>query len=524
MNKYVLLLAMVVCLIANTNTGAQSCREFQVKRHNINQIEMCISNFGKFGQDETGGNAGMWWPAYTNQNYIYGAGIWFGTIDSVTGDTLVTIGYGPSGGQSEFVPGFNNMPINHPNAIIYMYPANWPAPQDTFPMAPQDTVSHQDSWCCFNDCDSNYHMPGDTRPIGIEVYQTVYDWDIIEVEDMIFLTYDIKNVSGHNLHNCYLGIATDCDIGNEAGVGNDICTFIIERTYIINSDTIIIDDVAYQWQDEEETGWNSFPGVIGIDLLQTPFDLEWGQDKDNDGIPDQYERDSSYYWNNLPPEMWDVDNDGVPDWRDASENPQLGMPAYRRFTLDIEPHTDPERYLTLAGYNIQTGQYEPYDTIIPDPDDQRYLMSSGPFDLEPDEIVRMLVGVMCASREDADDPPDTALAPVDKWAQLYYDMYWFLYTGIKENTCIEKFNSELTILPNPVSRCAKISFSLSTSDMVSLKLYNTAGQLVKKIMREHMSAGKYNINLNTKGLSRGTYFLLLETPDSKTSKSLVILH
>ncbi|TET63826.1 MAG: T9SS type A sorting domain-containing protein [Candidatus Stahlbacteria bacterium] len=524
MNKYFLILSMAVCLGANTNTGAQSCREFQVIRHNINQVEMCISNFGQFGKDETGSNYGCWWPAYTNQNYIWGAGIWFGTIDSLTGDTLVTIGYGPSSGQSEFVPGLNNMPINHPNAIIYMYPANWPAPQDTFPMAPQDTVSHQDSWCCFNDCDSNYHMPGDTRPIGIEVYQTVYDWDIIEVEDMIFLTYDIKNVSGHNLHNCYLGIATDCDIGNEAGVGNDICTFIIERTYIINSDTIIIDDVAYQWQDEEETGWNSFPGVIGIDLLQTPFDLEWGQDKDNDGIPDQYERDSSYYWNNLPPEMWDVDNDGVPDWRDASENPQLGMTAYRRFTLDIEPHTDPERYLTLAGYNIQTGQYEPYDTIIPDPDDQRYLMSSGPFDLEPDEVVRMLVGVMCASREDADDPPDTALVPVDKWAQLYYDMYWFLYTGIKENTCIERPNTELTILPNPVSRCAKISFSLSTSDMVSLKLYNTAGQLVKKIMREHMSAGKYNINLNTKGLSRGTYFLLLETPDSKTSKSLVILH
>jgi hypothetical protein len=103
-NKYLLILAMVVCLGANTNTGAQSCREFQIKRHNINQIEMCISNFGKFGKGETGA-AGMWWPKYTNQSYIWGAGIWFGTIDSLTGDTLVTIGYDRSVGQSEFVPG-----------------------------------------------------------------------------------------------------------------------------------------------------------------------------------------------------------------------------------------------------------------------------------------------------------------------------------------------------------------------------------------------------------------------------------
>jgi hypothetical protein len=187
MKKYVLVLALVICLGANTKTGSQSGREFQIIRHNINQVEMCISNYGKFGQDETGNNAGCWWPIGTDHNYIYGAGIWFGTIDA--GDTLVTIGYGPSGGQSEGVPGLKDMPINHPNAIIYMHPDPWPAPPDTFPMAPQETVSHQDSWCCYNDCDSNYHMPGDTRPIGIEVYQTVYAWDISEIEDIIFFLH-----------------------------------------------------------------------------------------------------------------------------------------------------------------------------------------------------------------------------------------------------------------------------------------------------------------------------------------------
>ena len=103
MRRYILMIGIVSCLVANTGISNASYREFQVVRHDTNEVEMCISNIGKFGQAETG--SGCWWPRGTNHTYIYGAGIWFGTIDSLTGDTLVTIGYGPHGGESEFAPG-----------------------------------------------------------------------------------------------------------------------------------------------------------------------------------------------------------------------------------------------------------------------------------------------------------------------------------------------------------------------------------------------------------------------------------
>lgn len=515
MKKYALILGMVVCLIANSKTGAQSCREFQIKIHNINQVEMCVSNFGMFGQTESG-DPGCWWPIGSGQNYINGAGIWFGTIDSITGDTLVTIGYGPSGGQFEFIPGLRDMPISHPNAIIYMYPDPWPAPQDTFPMAPQDAISHQDSWCCYNDCDSLYHMPEDTRPIGIEIYQTVYAWDEPAIDDVIFMTYKVKNVSEYNLKDCYVGICANCDIS----VFYDQNTAILERPYFIDCNLYIVDDLAYEWVYNDS---NPGCGTVGFDLLQTPFDLEWGADKDNDGIPDQHERDSSYYWNNVPLNKWDVDNDGVPDWRDASENPQLEMTAFKRFTLDLEPGRDNERYLTLAGYNYITGQYEPYDTIIPPPgEDSRFLISSGPFDIDVDSIITMTLAVVLADYGiDATPPAETCLVITNHWAQWQYDMNWFLL--IKEETCFEILNTNFIINPNPTCRNTKISFSLSKSGHVSLKLYNTIGQLVKEIMQEHKSAGKYNIDLNMGGLAQGTYFLVLETPHYKTSRSLVIL-
>jgi len=523
MKKYVVVACIAISLGAGAVISSQSVRVLQIVRHDTNQVEMCISNYGKFGQDETGNGPGCWWPTGSGHSYICGAGLWFGTIDSLTGDTLMTAGYNPHDGTSECAPGLQDMSVNHPCAIIYMYPENWPPPEDTFPVAPQDVVSHQDSWCCFNDCDPIYHAPGDTRPIGIEVYQTVYAWDRAEVEDIIFFVYDVKNVSGHALQDCYVGIGVHCAIGYWDP--NDRCCGIVERQYCINGDTIVVDDIGYQWQEIEEWGtppW--FPGTIGFDLLQTPFDLVEGMDKDGDGILDQYERDSAYYVCNVPQYLWDVDNDGVPDWRDPSQWPQLGMTAFKRFTFP-NPNTDPERFLSMAGYNFITGQYEPFDTIPSGPGDWWILVeSSGPFSLLPDSSVTLIFAVVFADWDQIFMRPDTALALIDQWAQDYYDMFWRLYTGIEENFEFRISNCGLRIIPNPVAERGIVSYSLAASAEVSLKLYNVAGKLVKTLFTGVKPAGVHEFNLNSHGLPQGTYFLVLQTEGNEVSRAVVVLH
>ena len=440
-----LILLTMVFAFSRTKYPAQSGRDFLILRHNINNIEMCISNFGKFGQDETGSNAGLWWPKYSDENYIYGAGSWFGVIDPIAGDTMVTIGYGPSGGQSEYAPGMAGDQVSDPvTAIIYMDPLTWPGVvpdglEDVFPvddMGMPKKMSHQDSWCVYNDIDEQYHMAGDTRPIGLEVYQTVYAWNLSATADIIFVKYELKNVSGSVLTDCWFGVATDNDIGNEAGEGNDICSGIVGQEYIIDGEDEWIDNLGYQWQNEEEPGWDNFPGVIGFDYLQSPYALDDGIDNDRRKdslfygpqyvIIDSDETDSTWFVTNLPDTLWDADGDGVNDWEDPSMIEQLGMTSFMRFTLDLEPGSDGERYLLMEGYNYKTLVYVQYDTIIPDPDDQRFVQCSGPFELEPDEVVVVLVGVMCAAREDADDPPDSAIVRVDKTAQYIFDMNWLL--------------------------------------------------------------------------------------------------
>ena len=423
-----LLVTAVCAFAAKAYTGQTSGRAFEILRHNVNQVEMCVSNYGKFGQDETGNNAGCWWPIGTNHTYIYGAGSWFGTVDP-SGDSLVTIGYGPHGGESEYAPGRAGWIVSDPDAIIWMYPTTWPPTAATLPMAPQTPRSHQDSWCVYNDGDIAYHIAGDTRPIGLEVYQSVYAWNLNATQDIIFIRYECKNVSGGVLSDCYFGVCADNDIGLEAAGPNDIISGIVIDTLEFGGTTYIIDNLGYQWQRVEEPGtppW--FPGAIGYDYLQSPWDLVEGEDKDGDGIPDEFERDSVWFWTNHPPPdpLFDADLDGTPDYEDPSQIPQLGMTAFKRFTLNLEPNLDFERYTTLSGYNFRTGVYEPYDTVPPDPDDQRFLQCSGPFELLADSTAIVLVGIVFANWNGIFLRPDSALVEVDGTAQFIFDQNWLL--------------------------------------------------------------------------------------------------
>jgi hypothetical protein len=424
-----LLVTAVFAFAMKAYTGQTSGRAFQILRHNVNQVECCVSNYGKFGQDETGNNAGCWWPIGTTHNYIYGAGSWFGTVDA-NGDTMVTIGYGPHGGESEYAPGRIGWIVSDPDAILWMYPTTWPPNTATLPMAPQTPKSHQDSWCVYNDGDIQYHIAGDTRPIGLEVYQTVYAWNLSTTQDIIFIRFECKNTTENTLTACYFGVCADNDIGNESGTSaNDRISGIVGQWYVIDGDSTYIDNLGYQWQEVEEPGtppW--FPGTIGFDYLQSPWDLVPNADKDGDGILDQYERDSAYFYNviGVMDSLFDADLDGTPDFRDPSQIPQLGMTAFKRFTLNLEPNVDFERYTTLAGYNFRTGVREPYDTVPPDPDDQRFLQCSGPFELEPESTAIVLVGIVFANWNGEFLRPDSALVEVDGTAQFIFDQNWLL--------------------------------------------------------------------------------------------------
>jgi len=359
---------------------------FDLRYHDIGQLYLPITNYGIHANEISTGNAGGVWPKGSGQAYIFGAGIWIGSIKD--GNKLVAVGYNPNSGQSELVPGYeyddtHNYDFDPEGVRVLMstdYPAqieeenlpDWPFgyyhpdPDGNPETDDADTVyawaeagegykpvtvSVQDSYAWFSDVDQTYKFDTSADILGIRVIQQGYAWNYFFNQNFVFLTYDIINVSDEPLNDTYLGVVVDPDVGDAQ---DDMVGFDETR------------NLAYAYDDDgRESGWSTNPGYAGYVFLESPIDQETGE--------------------------------------------QLGLTAFRIFTIDVDPGTDVERYDVMAANGI-------YD-VDSSPEDKRFCMPTGPFTLQPGDTARVVVGILCAKDLES-------LQAACDLAQQMYDEGW----------------------------------------------------------------------------------------------------
>jgi len=78
--------------------------------------------------------------------------------------------------------------------------------------------------------------------------------------------------------------------------------------------------------------------------------------------------------------------------------------------------------------------------------------------------------------------------------------------------------------PNPVSKTANLSFAVKEEAKVTVALYNTLGQRVRTLYDGVPTAGEsQRVQLDTGGLSSGTYFIRLEAGSKTRTQRLTVL-
>ncbi|MFA5032384.1 MAG: S8/S53 family peptidase [bacterium] len=82
---------------------------------------------------------------------------------------------------------------------------------------------------------------------------------------------------------------------------------------------------------------------------------------------------------------------------------------------------------------------------------------------------------------------------------------------------------DLNVLPNPIARLVSVQFSVLTSQNISIRIYDTAGRVVKTIFDGKKTAGNYNLTANMSGLSSGIYFVSLTAGNARVSKKITII-
>ncbi|MEO0081103.1 MAG: hypothetical protein ABIL25_02275 [candidate division WOR-3 bacterium] len=422
-------------------------RVFDFRWYQKNQWRLPVTNYATFGYGI--GRPGGEWPAGSGDMYIYGAGIWIGCLrkSSSGKDTLVSCGYNPNSGKSEMTPGaYDNATGGYSERgfeRVYIYPGDWPpneldfpasmsggretplrirgdtAFRDTFFYVPRKPTSLGDAWAVFNDRDPEQHVAGPRgkadRPIGVEVYQETYSWTLPWNKDIVFFKLTVRNRTQDTLRDMYLGMACDADVGNAT---DDWCGLALAK-YIYSpsgNDSVWVDNMGYVWSDDASPS-----GFVGFDFLQSPF---W---KDADGkmreVAPAPGHDSIY------PNGFDDNGNGLVD--EPAEGRQLGMTSFKIFTLtDADPKDDAEQFLAMAGYDYwdPLHPYNPYDSSDQAPADKRFLQSTGPFALAPDEMATVTIGLIAAKRS-LGGPPGTMvydLAIASRAAQAAYDNNWIM--------------------------------------------------------------------------------------------------
>ncbi|MBI1937973.1 MAG: T9SS type A sorting domain-containing protein [Ignavibacteriales bacterium] len=77
--------------------------------------------------------------------------------------------------------------------------------------------------------------------------------------------------------------------------------------------------------------------------------------------------------------------------------------------------------------------------------------------------------------------------------------------------------------PNPFNPTTKITFTLSSKDVVRLKVYDILGREVAVLADGLFEVGKHEIEFNASRLPSGVYFYNLTTSSSSVTKKMLLL-
>jgi hypothetical protein len=77
--------------------------------------------------------------------------------------------------------------------------------------------------------------------------------------------------------------------------------------------------------------------------------------------------------------------------------------------------------------------------------------------------------------------------------------------------------------PNPFNPSTTISFSLPSSEIVKIKVYNLLGEEIAVISNQLFSAGLNQVTFNANGLASGIYLVSIETSSTRLSQKIALM-
>jgi len=95
-------------------------------------------------------------------------------------------------------------------------------------------------------------------------------------------------------------------------------------------------------------------------------------------------------------------------------------------------------------------------------------------------------------------------------------------TGVNEKQLPTRFALEQNY-PNPFNATTKLSFVISHSSLVSLKVFDVLGREVATLVNEAKMPGEYRIQWNAESVPSGVYFYRMRVENSSDTKKMILM-
>jgi hypothetical protein len=407
-----------------------------------------------------------------------------------------------------------------------------------------DIIGDQVAWCVFNDGVTPRWLFENVPPLGIEINQTVFGYSTYnapQLKNILFIRYKITNKGTVNsiLDSVYFSSWADADIGN---YWDDLA----------GSDTLTNSGFTYGL-DPDSAGFGEEVPAFFINLLQGPYSYIPGETFIDNNFNGTYEDsidtplDTAYNHQGLLKGIQifpGAKNQIMTAFTHSTScsDPLRGTPydefEARNYMLGLlksgepmDPCDDPwggvfggvpcetiDPLFWYSGDPVST--YGWLNTELPA--DQRMQVHTGPFSLEVDKPITIIVGYTIGQ---GDEPVNSVTVgkEVSAFVQQFYQSNFddnILPVEKEENLIVDDFKLYQNY-PNPFNPTTNIKYQIPELSFVTLKIYDVLGNEIATLVSEEKQAGSYEIEFNSTGLLYQTlpsavYFYQLRAGDPST--------
>lgn len=378
------------------------------------------------------------------------------------------------------------------------------------------------AWCLYNDgVPANQRRWQSQPPQGIEIRQTLFAVDNPELENVIFIKYNLLNTGSvaEVMDSVYFGIWEDADVGDAT---DDV----------VGCDTLL--QSGYYYAKEPDWAYGENPPAFFTSILQGPIvssinpaDTAYNYLGALNGITlipsAKNQRMSSHV----------IFIGGDPYLSDARNVTEAKCYLEGKIRTCAYPDPCVFAYGEVRG-GVNCNLVDKHFWFSGDPvtdigwidtqqRDTRNMVNTGPFQLDKDKPQDIIIAYVIGRGNDPLNSVTVARENVQRAIQEYRSNFASMtYTAPPPTKPVTNYTLYQNY-PNPFNPITTIRFELPQDGVVTIEVFDILGQKVKTIIDEFQKADRYEVTFSSTGLASGVYIYQFRVNDFITSKKMMIV-